>query len=114
MKINDNAFAGCKGLISVEIHKNVTEIGNCAFQECEDLRNVIISKGVRIIGGNAFFGCIKLKEITLPKSVVEIGSTAFYSRENKINIYYEGTREEFYENVTWEDHFTNVSLYFYS
>ena len=75
-KIN-GAFGGCDHLTSIEIPKNVTEIGYYAFYYCDNLESVIINDGVAMIGFSAFSGCKSLKTVKIPGSVTKIWCFAF-------------------------------------
>ena len=54
--IGEEAFWGCKELVSVKIPNGVVSIGEQAFDECEKLSNIIIPDSVTVIGGAAFTG----------------------------------------------------------
>lgn len=97
--IEDHAFEGSKGLLSISIGKNVKRIGVCAFHGCifstviipsnvirieeeafsfcEKLISVVIEEGVQYIGKMAFLRCINLSFFTLPNSVKSIGENVF-------------------------------------
>ena len=77
--IGDNAFSGCKRLISVMIPDGVTSIGYGAFQYCRNLSKVNIPDGVTSIDAYAFCGCESLTEINLPEKLLYIGESAFSS-----------------------------------
>ncbi len=100
--IGDDAFDGCKDLVSIIIPKGVIAIGVRAFQSCDGLTNitipgsvksigmrafaicdglvsVIISEGVTSIDESAFDGCVNLTSITIPASVTKFGDhSPFY------------------------------------
>jgi hypothetical protein len=58
--IGSNAFANCKKLQSVVIHKNVKSIGKKAFYGCKNLKLVKVQGGKKTsIGKNAFKGIHK-------------------------------------------------------
>ena len=76
--IDDAAFFGCSGLISVNIPNSVTSIGNSAFQECSGLTSLTIPNSVTSIADCAFYGCSDLTSVTIPKNVVSIGSMVFF------------------------------------
>lgn len=79
-KINDYAFYGCKGLVSVITSNNVTSIGKKAFYN-NDLKSVTIGTGVLSIGNNAFFG-------DGPKKVIWLTNTPperYENAEGKVN-----------------------------
>ena len=76
-EINNSAFRGCSGLISIEISNNVANIGPRAFDGCESLTSVEIPDSVTSIGQYAFEGCWRLTSVIIPDSVIPIGMWAF-------------------------------------
>ena len=75
--IGSSAFVGNKGLTSVDISKNMTEIPYNAFSGCSNLVTVNIPDSVKMIGGRTFYGCTNLTEIVIPESVTRIGYANF-------------------------------------
>ena len=75
--IEDCAFDGCSGLISITIPNSVTSIGDDAFAGCSGLTSITIPNSVTSIGHWAFDGCTGLTSITIPNSVTSIGDYAF-------------------------------------
>lgn len=60
--IEQQAFGGCTGLLSITIPDSVTTIGISAFHGCVGLEDVSIGNGVKWIGCNAFAQCTALKK----------------------------------------------------
>ena len=75
--IGNNAFSGCRNLVTVELGKNVTTIGERAFANIDKLTDLVIPENVKDIGNNAFSGCRNLVTIELGKNVTTIGERAF-------------------------------------
>ena len=75
--INNRAFEGCTGLISVTIPEGVTKIGSSAFEGCSRLTSITIPNSVTGIGSSAFYGCSNITSITIPESITSIGDEAF-------------------------------------
>jgi hypothetical protein len=75
--IGSHAFAGCRGLASVNIPNSVTSIGNEAFSHCRGLSSVTIPNSVTSVGEWAFNECYSLTGIEIPNSVTSIGYAAF-------------------------------------
>ena len=121
--IGEWAFAQCKGITSIAIPSKVTTIETHTFYECENLTTATISYGVTSIGGMAFGNCRNLTSITIPDSVTYIGdyafngckkleiinigigiesirANAFKECENLSDVYYSGTEEQWYNNVS--------------
>ena len=65
---------------SINIHNNITSIGNAAFYSCRGLTSVTIGNSVTSIGNFAFYSCSGLTgELIIPDSVTSIGNYAFSS-----------------------------------
>ena len=79
--IND-AFSGCKNILSVTLHNSVKSIDKHAFSDCVNLRNIDIPESVTNIDYCAFAGCKQLKEIYIPNSVKSLGFSAFEDCDN--------------------------------
>ena len=65
-------------IISVELPRGLTNIGNFAFNDCSKLTSVDIPAGVTRIGSNAFSYCRGLTSIEIPNSVRIIYGFAFF------------------------------------
>lgn len=76
-----------KEIVSLEIPKGVTTIGNLAFCNSRALMNLTIPEGVASIGYSAFEGCEGLTSLRLPSSVTSLGSSAFYGCTGLTSIY---------------------------
>ena len=76
-----------KEIVSLEIPKGVTTIGNLAFCNSRALMNLTIPEGVASIGYSAFEGCEGLTSLRLPSSVTSFGSSAFYGCTGLTSIY---------------------------
>ncbi|MBO4674060.1 MAG: leucine-rich repeat domain-containing protein [Bacteroidaceae bacterium] len=61
----------------IEIKEGTTIIGEEAFQGCRNLISVVIPEGVTSIGREAFYDCSSLTSVIVPSSVNEIGNAAF-------------------------------------
>ncbi len=77
ISIRDEAFSGCSGLTSVTVNANA--IGYGAFSGCSSLSSVTIGNSVTSIGNEAFQECRGLNTVTIPNSVTSIGNYAFYN-----------------------------------
>ncbi len=84
--IGDNAFYGCRSLISVIIPDNVIRIGGDAFRFCYSLTSITIPDSVTSIGHQVFASCNSLTSITIGNGVTSISDSAFYGCGNLINI----------------------------
>ena len=77
-QIPDNAFKGCKQLVTVEMTDNTTSIGENAFDGCEVLQSVKMSKGLVSLGRSAFYEDAALASIELPDGLEKIDEYTFY------------------------------------
>lgn len=102
--IPQKCFYECRRLTSIDIPDTVTYIAPYAFAECAGLDNIVLPPHVTSIGNRAFYQT-NLKQLTLPRSVSSIDTASFllcYGLENydgTVNITYNGTKEEFENNV---------------
>ena len=80
--IGSFAFSHCSGLKSIDIPNSVNSIGNYAFYDCSSLTGIVIPEGVTSIGSSTFSGCTSLNSIVIPNSVTSIDSSAFYDCSN--------------------------------
>lgn len=72
-KIAPWVFMNNTKIKKIEMHGNVTEIGEMAFYQCENLESVVVtSKKLKKIGSGAFGKCEKLKELILPEEIAVI------------------------------------------
>ena len=87
------SFAG-SGLKSILIPDQVTQIDAGAFAHCESLQGVVLSSNLDILENEMFYGDSNLLSVTIPDSVTRIGSSVFYGCGESMNIYYQGSKEQ--------------------
>ncbi|MBR6043085.1 MAG: leucine-rich repeat domain-containing protein [Paludibacteraceae bacterium] len=75
--VSNNAFRGCKNILSLTVEGGVTYIGKSAFEDCDHLNNVYLAEGVAYVGDNAFAGCTALPAVHFPKTLAFVGKGAF-------------------------------------
>lgn len=75
--IGSRAFCGQAKLERVEMHDDISEIGDAAFMGCSSLKSVHIPKAIKEISGLAFAGCISLTKIKLHDGITVLGQDAF-------------------------------------
>ena len=93
---NTNAIAPAafykSNISKIVIPGNVKTIGQQAFIY-SSLKQVEIENGITSIDFGTFAHCYDLTTLSIPLSVTEIGKDAF-TYSSKLNIYYEGTEED--------------------
>lgn len=82
--IANNAFLGCKSLVSVHIDR-LTNIANEAFMNCTALNTVEIS-GLSYISAGAFSGCSLLENVNIPDATY-VNARAFENCTSLNEIY---------------------------
>ncbi len=85
IKLTDITIPGC-----------ITTINDFAFYGFDQLRKVIIKDGVTNIGASAFTNCHKLTDVSIPDSLLSIDDNAFYNCSLLVNVYYNGTADDWY------------------
>ena len=85
-EINQYAFQSCTSLTSITIPEEVTSIGESAFRFCSRLTSITLPNSLTSIGDDAFHNCTSLTSITLPNSLTSIGSNAFIYCSNLTSI----------------------------
>ena len=116
-EIGNSAFAHCSNLTNVNDMTAVTTFGNSIFDcsgmnftsltisvieeiptqmfyRCDGLTSVVLGSGIKKLGDAAFGWCNNLTSITIPHTVTSIGNNQFLYSPNNIDIYYDGTQEE--------------------
>lgn len=86
--IGEDAFNGCKGLLSISIPNSVTEISTNPFKSCDELEQIIVDAGNTvfdsrgdcnaIIETNANKLIVGCRNTYIPNSVFSIGRNAFF------------------------------------
>lgn len=87
----------------VEIPSTVTYIGRDAFSGCYWIESIDIPDNVKVISEYAFGHCENLQSVVVPDSVEYIGIISPF--DEKVDIFYEGTAEQFNQIKTVSHHF---------
>ena len=99
--IGSSAFIG-SGLVSIEIPNSVTSIGSAAFSSCNSLLSVEIPNSITSMGSNAFSGCINLSSVTvLADTPPTANNNTFYMVNNEIPVYVPCGSVESYSTINW-------------
>lgn len=114
--IDNDAFYECTGLTSLTIPNGVTTIGMYAFYECTGLISLTIPTSVTIISYAAFCNCTSLTSLIIPSSVIAIAAYATYGCDSLINVYYNGTEDQWAQISIGESNapLTNATLHFHT
>ena len=91
--LKDNAFKGTS-ITSVSMPDTVTYIGKGAFSECVHLRSITIPPQVSAIRDKTFYLSSNIEIVNIPHSIRWIGEEAFFAFLKQLNIYYDGTIDE--------------------
>ena len=111
--LGDQAFRGCRYLISIEIPNSVTSIGKVVFANCGSLTSIEIPNSVFMIGNRAFSGSPNLKEIHLhnehPEEMI-IGEEAFYGIKQCTLFVPIGTGYAYRHDERFRDKFKEIAI----
>lgn len=89
--VKDYTFAGCCGINSLIIPKNVEAIDFGAFYNCKNLQKVKIGNDTKIIKDAAFCNCPSLAFIYLPPSITNIDGNALQTCSENLVVKYKET-----------------------
>lgn len=128
------AFCGQTKLQTITIPSHIHRVDSYAFDGCSGLVALTIEKGVEKIGEYCFRNCLDFKTITLPNTHIDIDASLFgvapfdwddmesslnewmddepITPEFKgvLNIYFDGTLEEYYSNGDFVEQYLSCSL----
>lgn len=93
--IANHAFYKIKGLLSIEIPNEVTNIGDCALYGCNNLETVRFGEFSKIerIGLIAFELCEKLSKVYLPPNPPVLDNGSAFNNINTACVFYCKTQE---------------------
>lgn len=74
-------------------------IADSAFWRCSSLESIILPDGMIGFGDSTFWLCKNLKSIRIPESMIKLGYWGFYACDSFNEIYYEGTKEQWKNNL---------------
>ena len=90
-------------IVEATIKEGTKTIAEAAFKDCGLLESVTVLEGVVFIGEKAFEDCALLTSVTLPRSVRVLSDRTFYNCAALTTIYYQGSKENWYEVSKGED-----------
>lgn len=85
-KLNNYTFYNCDDVISVEIHDEVTVLGQYVFADCSNLSVVTLGKGLTNISNGAFYKTA-LTNLVIPDNITAIEELAFADCNNLTSIH---------------------------
>ncbi len=86
VKIEEQAFQGCKSLKEIRLPSDCHELGFGTFMDCHALEEVHLPNTLKILEGSVFTSCKSLQSIALPPTLKKIGQSAFKSCTKLTNI----------------------------
>ncbi len=84
--IGKAAFAGCYGLTSLQLSKNLYSIGRGAFIGCKGLTQVTLPDNLGEIAEYGFYDCNNLKSVTFGSHIQSVENMAFAQCANSLVI----------------------------
>ena len=103
----ESTFKGCANLRTIDFGSNIIAIGRSSFSNT-GLEQLVLPDTVRSIQPNAFESCSNLTHLTFGHDTTKIDSRALAWCDKLENIYYNGTKTEWYavekciqENYEW-------------
>lgn len=115
--LGSSVFYDCVSLKELTIPSTVTSIGSSLCRNCSSLQKVVILGPVATIEACTFEGCTSLNSITIPASVTAIKGSAFHKVNGDLNIYYEGSEEQWAAvkiESMWNDALKNAEIHYNS
>lgn len=104
--IADNAFKGCRNLISISFPISLNIVGNSAFENCYSIKEITFGIHVKEIGASAFRGCEELIQITCVSPVPPIlHEGVFSSKIYKTALVHipKGSKEAYQTAIEWKE-----------
>ncbi len=88
--IGNEAFQGCKDLVSLSFANSLQNIGSYAFRDCINLDHLIIPDNIISIDDGAFQNCSKLSYLNIGNIINSLGNNVFNGCNNIAAIIWEG------------------------
>jgi len=85
------------GVFYIELEENEDTIKMHQFYSRKDIKEIHLPVGLKTICEEAFIFCSYLKKIYIPNTVTKFEANIFHGIYNTIEIFYDGTAEEWKE-----------------
>lgn len=108
-RVSAYAFDGCSGLVELKIEKGVESIGEYCFRNCTNLETIYLS-GAKIDIDATVFGVIPFNWDDMHNSLLNSSPIIAPCFEGILDIFFDGTMEEYYENSPVVDWYLSGSL----
>ena len=98
-----HAFDGCSGLVELKVEKGVERIGEYCFRNCTNLETIYLPNA-KIDIDATIFGAIPFNWDDMHSSLLNSSPITTPCFEGILDIFFDGTMEEYYENgpiVEW-------------
>ncbi len=102
-RVNAYAFDGCSGLLELKVEKGVERIGEYCFRNCTNLETIYLPNA-KIDIDSSVFGVIPFNWDDMHNSLLKSSPITDPCFEGILDIFFDGTMEEYYENgpvVEW-------------
>ena len=83
------------GVYTIDFEGKEKTVRGCFYDERPLLQEVRVPDGTTELQDHAFSMCRILKKVYLPKSVTTLGHAVFYGVYQTVEVFYEGTKDEF-------------------
>lgn len=102
-RVSAYAFDGCSGLVELKVEKGVERIGEYCFRNCTNLETIYLPNA-KIDIDATIFGAIPFNWDDMHSSLLNSSPITTPCFEGTLDIFFDGTMEEYYENgpiVEW-------------
>ena len=102
-RVSAYAFDGCSGLVELKVEKGVERIGEYCFRNCTNLETIYLPNA-KIDIDATIFGAIPFNWDDMHSSLLNSSPITTPCFEGILDIFFDGTMEEYYENgpiVEW-------------
>ncbi len=107
ISIGASAFEGNTTVTEIDLHSDITKVGEGAFKGCTALKEVKDTKSLESIGASAFEGCISFEEFKLPDNITVVPERCFFGatalKEVKAHSNLKSVAKDAFTGTAWED-----------